>query len=40
MRQFHSSDATNLAASAKNSGKTVEKTGFYQIKIFFLKLAQ
>jgi len=39
MRQFHSSGATNLAATAKKSGKTVEKAGFYQIKSPDFKLA-
>ena len=40
MRQFLSSDATNLATAAKNSGKTVENTGFFQIQRMKLKLAQ
>jgi hypothetical protein len=35
MRQFHSSDAINLAASAKNNGKTVEKKGFIKLKSLF-----
>jgi hypothetical protein len=40
MRQFLSSDATNVATAATNSGKTVENTGFLQIQRMKLKLAQ
>jgi hypothetical protein len=40
MRQFLSSDATNVATAATNSGKTVENTGFFQIQRLKLKLAQ
>jgi hypothetical protein len=40
MRQFLSSDATNVATAAANSGKTVENTGFFQIQRMKLKLAQ
>ena len=40
MRQFLSSDATNLATAATSSGKTVENTGFFQIQRMKLKLAQ
>ena len=40
MRQFLSSDATNVATAATNSGKTVENTGFFQIQKMKLKLAQ
>ena len=40
MRQFLSSDATNVATAAINSGKTVENTGFFQIQRMKLKLAQ
>ena len=40
MRQFRSSDATNVATAATNSGKTVENTGFFQIQRMKLKLAQ
>ena len=40
MRQFLSSDATNLATAAKKCGKTVENTGFFQIQNINLKLAQ
>ena len=40
MRQFLSSDATNVATAATNSGKTVENTGFFQIQRMKLKLAQ
>jgi hypothetical protein len=40
MRQFHSSDATNLAASAKNSGKRVKKKQVFIKLKSFLKLAQ
>jgi hypothetical protein len=40
MRQFLSSDATNVATVATNSGKTVENTGFFQIQRMKLKLAQ
>ena len=38
MRQFLSSDATNVATAATNSGKTVENTGFFQIQRMKLKL--
>ena len=40
MRQFLSSDATNVATAATNSDKTVENTGFFQIQRMKLKLAQ
>jgi hypothetical protein len=40
MRQFLSSDATNVATAVSNSGKTVENTGFLQIQRMKLKLAQ
>jgi hypothetical protein len=40
MRQFLSSDATNVATAATNSGKTFENTGFFQIQRMKLKLAQ
>jgi hypothetical protein len=40
MRQFLSSDATNVATAATNSGKTVENTGFFQNQRMKLKLAQ
>jgi hypothetical protein len=40
MRQFLSSDATNVATAATNSGKTVENTGFFQIQRMKLKLAR
>ena len=40
MRQFLSSDATNVATAATNSGKTVENTGFFQIQRMKVKLAQ
>ena len=40
MRQFLSSDATNVATAATNSGKTVENTGFFQIQRLKLKLAR
>jgi hypothetical protein len=40
MRQFLSSDATNVATAATNSGKTVENTGFFQIQRMKLKLAK
>jgi len=40
MRQFLSSDATNVATAVSNSGKTVENTGFFQIQNINLKLAQ
>ena len=40
MRQFLSSDATNIATAATNSGKTVENTGFFKIQRMKLKLAQ
>ena len=40
MRQFLSSDATNVATAVSNSGKTVENTGFFQIQRMKLKLAQ
>ena len=39
MRQFHSFDATNLAAAAKKSGKKIGKAGLYQIKSFDFKVA-
>jgi len=40
MRQFLSSDATNVATAVSNSGKTVENTGFFQIQRMKLKLAR
>lgn len=40
MRQFFSSDVTNLATAAKSSGKTFENTEFFQIQSLKLKLAQ
>jgi hypothetical protein len=40
MRQFLSSDATNVATAVSNSGKTFENTGFFQIQRMKLKLAQ
>jgi hypothetical protein len=40
MRQFLSSDATNVAAAATNCGKRVENNGFFQIQSLKLKLAQ
>jgi hypothetical protein len=32
MRQFLSSDATNVATAVSSSGKTVENTGFFKFK--------
>jgi hypothetical protein len=40
MRQLLSSNSTNLAATAKKSGKTVEKAGLYQIKGIDFNLAR
>jgi hypothetical protein len=40
MRQFLSTDATNLATAAKSSGETLENTGYFQIQSLKLKLAQ
>jgi hypothetical protein len=40
MRQFLSSNSTNLAATAKKSGKTVGKAGLSQIKSIDFNLAQ
>jgi len=40
MRQFLSSQATNLATVAKRRSKSVENAGFFQIQVLELKLAQ